>query len=232
MNYESFETKHASNKVKSFDNYPPKIPDVLNYIQTKTELTRSTLYEILVYSERIEDILVNPQLFLDKATQAIKRNLYELMIDGIKYQKIGSDQYEMKLFEAQELEIYLNNFTHRVSNVDKTIYEEFVPLDSETESQFAKDCETSDQVKFYFKLPNWFKIPTPINDYNPDWALIFEEEQKIYFVAETKNTGKNEVDFYQLRGKEQLKIKCAKAHFNEFKGLSYEVVKELGQLIS
>lgn len=67
----------------------------------------------------------------------------------------------MNLFEGQQLEIYVNEFTFRVSNYDKTIYEDYVPLDSTIESQFAKDCETSEQVKFYFKLPDWFKSPHP-----------------------------------------------------------------------
>ncbi|MFA5669166.1 MAG: hypothetical protein WC967_07975, partial [Balneolaceae bacterium] len=151
--------------------------------------------------------------------------------DGIKYQKIGGAEYEMALFEAQELEVYLNDFSFKVTDSSKTIYEEFVPLDSGVESKFAQDCESSDQIKFYFKLPNWFKIPTPIGNYNPDWALVFEDDKKIYFVAETKDTGTPEVDLAKLSGDEQLKIKCGKAHFNEFDELEYKVVNKVGQLI-
>lgn len=33
-------------------------------------------------------------------------------------------------------------------------------------------------MKFYFKLPSWFKIPTPIGNYNPDWALVLERKGK------------------------------------------------------
>ena len=195
-------------------------------------MTRSTIEAILSQSGRIEDVIINPQLFLDLATQAIKRTLYNLMIDGIKYQKIGGKEYEMALFEAQELEVYLNDFSFKVSDSSKTIYEEFMPLDSGVESKFAKDCETSDQIKFYFKLPNWFKIPTPIGNYNPDWALIFEDEQKIYFVAETKDTETPQVDLSKLSGDEQMKIKCGKAHFEEFEDLEYKVVNKVGQLIN
>lgn len=38
------------------------------------------------------------------------------------------------------------------------------------------------------KLPGWFKIPTPLGTYNPDWALVIEDngEEHIYFVVETK----------------------------------------------
>lgn len=231
MTGEGVGTNYLGEKVESYGGYAWKIPDVLGYIQSKTELTRSTILDILVKSERIEDILVNPQLFLDLSVQAIKRTLYSVMIDGIKYQKIGGSAYEMALFEAQELEIYLNSFTYKVTDSDKTIYEEFIPLDSGVESQFAKDCESSDQIKFYFKLPNWFKIPTPIGSYNPDWAMVFEDDKKIYFVAETKDTGTPIVDFSKLSADEQMKIKCGKAHFNEFDNLEYKVVNKVGQLV-
>ncbi|MFT4204797.1 MAG: DEAD/DEAH box helicase family protein [Chitinophagaceae bacterium] len=233
MTNEAIETKHLGvGRGVSFDGYSWKIPDVLGYIQNKTELTRSTINDILVQSGRIDDILVNPQLFLDLATQATKRTLYDLMIDGIKYQKIGGSEYEMTLFEAQELEIYLDSFTFKVADTSKTIYEEFMPLDSGIENQFAQDCETSEQVKFYFKLPNWFKIPTPIGNYNPDWAVVFEDDKKIYFVAETKGTGTPTVDLTKLDADEQRKIKCGVAHFNEFDDLEYKVVNKVGQLYS
>lgn len=225
------DTAYAGDRLESYGGYSWKIPDVLGYIQRKTELTRSTIEQILVQSGRIEDILINPQLFLDLAIQAIKRVLHDLMIDGIKYQKIGTKEYEMSLFEAQELEIYLNAFTYKVKDSSKTIYEEYIPLDSGVESQFAQDCESSEQVKFYFKLPNWFKIPTPIGNYNPDWAVVFENEEKVYFVAETKDTGTPVVDIYKLSPDEQLKIKCGKAHFEEFEDLEYRVVSKVGQLV-
>lgn len=238
MTDEGVDTMYAGDKVESYGGYSWKIPDVLGYIQSKTELTRSTIQEILSKSGRIGDILTNPQLFLDLSTQAIKRTLYDLMIDGIKYQKIGGSEYEMALFEAQELEVYLNDFSFKVADTSKTIYEEYVPLDSGVESKFAQDCETSDQIKFYFKLPNWFKIPTPIGNYNPDWALVFEDDNlpdgkagKIYFVAETKDTGTPQVDLSKLTGDEQMKIKCGLAHFNEFETLEYKVVNKVGQLI-
>ena len=185
--------------MESYGSYSWKIPDILGYIQNKTELTRSTIEEILTKSGRLKDVLKNPQLFLDLASDVIKKTLNNLMINGIKYQKINGSEYEMSLFESQELELYLNDFTFKVQNPTKTIFDEFIPLDSGVESQFAKDCETSEQIKFYFKLPNWFKIPTPIGNYNPDWALVFEDDHKIYFVAETKETGTYEVDLNKLR---------------------------------
>lgn len=230
MTGEGVGTNFVGEKVESYGSYFWKIPDILGYIQNKTELTRSTIEEILTKSGRLKDVLKNPQLFLDLASEVIKKTLNNIMINGIKYQKINGSEYEMSLFESQELELYLNDFTFNVQNPTKTIFEEFIPLDSGVESQFAKDCETSEQIKFYFKLPNWFKIPTPIGNYNPDWALVFEDDHKIYFVAETKETGTYEVDLNKLREEEQLKIKCGKAHFKEFANLEYRVVKNVGEL--
>lgn len=207
------------------------IPDFLGYIQNRTELTRSTIWAILEQSCRLDDISVNPQLFMDLAVSAIRRVLYDMMIDGIEYHRIGTSEYEMRRFTDNELEIYLNDFTHKVNKSEKTIYEEYVPLDSAVENRFAQDCEQSEQVKFYFKLPEWFRIPTPIGSYNPDWAVVFESEKRIYFVAETKDTGTNTPDLNKLHPSEKQKILCGIAHYKNFQDVEYRVVSRVGQLI-
>lgn len=148
------------------------------------------------------------------------------MIDGIKYEKIGNKLYEMALFEDSELEIYIDQFAFSVNDADPAIWrdENYIPLDSGVEKQFAKDCETSENIEFYFKLPNWFKIPTPIGNYNPDWAIVFKGEKKIYFVAETKSEGQ------ELLKSEKLKIKCGKEHFKKFDGVVYKQVSTVKDL--
>jgi len=223
-------TQHVAESVERWGG-TWSIPDVLGYIQSKTELTRSTLFSILNASGRASDILTNPQLFLDLASQAIRRTLYALMIEGIKYERIGDKEYEMLLFKDGELEFYRNEFTFAVSDSSKTIYEEWIPLDSGVESQFAKDCEANETVRFYFKLPSEFKLPTPIGSYNPDWAIVFEGDTKIYFVAETKSTGGDTVDLSKLSMDEQMKIKCGRAHFKEVDGVDYKVVRTVAQLV-
>lgn len=207
------------------------IPDYLNYIQNRTELTRSTIYEILNRSGRLQDIAVNPQLFMDYAVSAIRRVLYDLMIDGIEYRRISGAEYEMRLFKDSDLEIYLNDFTFKVNQSGKTIYENYIPLDSTVESRFAQDCENSDQIKLYFKLPEWFKIPTPIGSYNPDWAVVFEDDKRIYFVAETKDTGTPTINLNKLHPSEKQKIKCGIANFKIIEGIEYHVVKKVSDLI-
>ena len=204
------------------------IPDMLGYIQRHTELTRNTIMRIIAESGRINDLAVNPQLFMDLAIASIKRELHKMMIDGIEYRRLGDCTYEMRLFE--DWETYKDEDTFEVSKRDKTIYDNFIPLDSAVENRFAQDCESSDQVKFYFKLPCWFKIPTPIGNYNPDWAVVFEDDNRIYFVAETKDTGTPTVDMSKLRADEQVKIKCGAAHFRLFPDLDYQVVNSVRSL--
>jgi type III restriction enzyme len=199
------------------------IPDVLFYIQERTELTRSTILEILLQSGRTGDVMINPQLFLDNAVSAINDVLTDLMIDGIKYEKIGAKEYEMRLFE--EYDIHVNELTFTISKQDKTIYNNLVPLGSNVEYDFARECETRDDIEFYFKLPSWFKIQTPIGgNYNPDWALIKKNEMTVYFVAETKSAGQ------ELKISERRKIKCGQAHFNEFEDVEYRRVSTVGEL--
>jgi len=232
MKKEGLETNLLNEKREVYDKKSALLlPDVVEYIQQKTELTRYTIYEILLKANRWNDILVNPQAFIDECVTIIKKTLSELMVDGIKYEKIGNEYYEMRLFETEELETYLDNFTFKVNNKEKTIYEEYIPLDSNVESRFAKDCETSEQVEFYFKLPQWFRIPTPIGSYNPDWAVVLKNEKKIYFVVETKDTGGDKVDISKLRSDEQFKIKCGEKHYNVFNNVQYRIVKKAGDLI-
>ena len=165
--------------------------------------------------------MLNPRLFIDNAVLRIREELHQLMIDGIKYEKIEDKIYEMTLFDDNDFEIYVDEFTHIIKDSSKTIYENYIPLDSGVENQFAKDCESSEQIEFYFKLPYWFEIKTPIGQYRPDWAVVFKGEKKIYFVAETKSAGQ------ELRGSEKLKIGYETAHFKNFDNIVYKRVSSV-----
>ena len=140
------------------------------------------------------------------------------MIHGIKYEKIAGQEYEMRIFEDAEIETYLSNL-FEVNNQEKTLYN-YITIDSDSsvERQFAEDCESRDDVEFYFKLPPKFTIPTPIGTYNPDWALILKPDRKLYFVAETKST----LHIHELREQEQMKIKCGEKHFEEFEDVEFK----------
>jgi type III restriction enzyme len=204
------------------------LPDMIGYIQNKTELTRSTLLEILQQSTRLPDVLKNPQLFLDTVVKEIQHVLHQLMIDGIKYTKIGDQTYTMEVFESAEIEHYLDNL-YQVTQAGKTIAN-YLVIDSMStpEREFAEDCENNEEVEFYFKLPRRFKIDTPIGPYTPDWALIFKNEQKFYFVTETKST----LDRAARRDPENMKIDCGRAHFAEFEDVEFRDVTKLSDLAS
>lgn len=95
----------------------------------------------------------------------------------------------------------------------KSPYENIV-LDSDIERNFALELEKNKNVVIYTKLPAWFKIPTPLGNYNPDWAVLVRPdltspEQKLYFVVETKGS----VFADDRRETENLKITCGKKHF-------------------
>ena len=173
------------------------IPDILGEIQSKTGLTRRTVFDILKASKRLNDAANNPQRFIDLAAEKINRCLHALMSEGIVYELTDNEQYRQELLrnlqkmENEGEEFYFDErTTFTVQNGQKTIAENYIPLDSETEQKFAADCENYENVSLYFKLPRWFKIPTPLGNYNPDWAVVKQNGEKAYFVAETKNTGK------------------------------------------
>lgn len=209
------------------------IPDILKVLQQKTGLTRNTLAQILQQSGRIDEVKSNPQRFIETVAEIINDELYDLMKNGIYYQKLD-EVYEQSLFETYQ--IYANQYTFDVSKKGKTIYNGVLDLDSTTEHQFATDCENYDeQVAFYFKLPKKFKIPTPIGNYNPDWAVIIKKNgEQVYFIAETKNTGDKSIQdgvvVDKLKWEERFKIACAKRFFEINGEVDYQVVQKINEL--
>lgn len=227
MSERGIEGQYAGGQVEEIEGYVPDIPDIIGYIQSRTNLTRKTILAILKQSGRVPDALVNPQLFLDQAVHHISVNLQNIMVDGIKYQIIDGVEYDMLLFEAKEIESYIENM-YIVTHPGKTIADHII-YESGPEEQFARDCENDDQVEFFIKLPEWFVIQTPVGTYNPDWALIFKNDKKLYFVAETKSVPEGATE--NLRRNELLKIECGKAHFSEFDDVEYRQVQKLRELL-
>ncbi len=206
-----------------------EIPNVIDYIQSRlnSKLTRKTILAILTKANSLPVIVKNPQMFFDLAIAKINNAVCQLMVDGIKYQKIAGQAWEMRLFKDNEIETYIDSL-YAVKNQNKTIYDAIM-IDSlsSPEKKFAEDCENSQNVDFFIKLPDWFKIETPIGKYNPDWALIYKNDKRIYFVAETKST----LDLDKLRTEEKLKIKCGKKHFAEFKDVEFRHVTKVSDLV-
>jgi type III restriction enzyme len=199
------------------DAWDGPLPDVLEYLQNATELTRSTIARILIESGRLDDLLKNPQAYLDSVASTLRYVLHRLLIDGIKYERLIVDglpaEWEMQAFRNEELIDYITAL-----EVKKSIYE-YVPYDSEVEREFAKKLDEREDIKLFVKLPSWFRIDTPVGEYNPDWAIVKHDDQTIYLVRETKATR----DFLKLRTTERDKVDCGRKHF-EALSVNFEVV--------
>lgn len=185
-----------------------ELPDLLTDLQDRTQLTRRSIITILTESGRLDDFKRNPQQFIEQTAEIINRCKRLALVDGIKYQKIGDEHfYAQELFAKDELTGYLRNM---LLDTKRSIYEHVI-YDSTTERDFADALEKNEGVVLYAKLPGWFKVPTPLGPYNPDWALLFDQDgtQRLYFVVETKSSLFTD----DLRSKEDAKIKCGEAHF-------------------
>lgn len=187
-----------------------ELPDIITDLQDKTQLTRSSIVKILTESRRLQDFARNPQQFIDYAAEAINRTKRLALVHGIKYSKIGDEHfYAQELFQQEELKGYLKN----TLETQKSVYTHVVYDSAGVEKNFAEDLEKNEAVKVYAKLPSWFKVPTPLGTYNPDWAVVVDDNgrEKMYFVVETKSS----TWWDDLRHVEGAKIFCGEKHFEE-----------------
>ncbi len=170
-------------------------------------------YEYFLYNSRklgqVRNYATNPTIQIMVVTVgAINRTKRLVLVDGIRYQRIGDNHYyAQELFKEDELTGYLK----ATLETQKSVYERVVYDSAGIEHRFAEELETNEAVKVYAKLPGWFTIPTPLGTYNPDWAVLVENDgqEKLYFVVETKSSGWGD----DLRHKEDAKITCGEKHF-------------------
>lgn len=224
----------TSNRTYVVANEQP-LPDILAFLQRETELTRGTLVRILKDCGQLNYFGINPQAFMTECAKLINRALHELIVDGIKYEPIAGQAYEMRLFEEAEVEEYLDRL-YAVkekagilpdgTEVPRTPYD-WISFDSEVERTVAERLDGDPQVKFFCKLPRGFKVPTPIGNYNPDWAIVLEDDGKLYLVRETKST----LDSDKLRDSENRRIKCGKAHFKAL-GVDFKAATNIHEVLT
>jgi len=203
-----------------------RLPDIIAFLQCETELTRATLVEILKRSDRLQEFIVNPQAFMTEVAKLINRALNELVIDGIKYEQVKEQSYEMRLFQEQEIEEYLSRL-YRVQNKAQRTPYDYVVYESEPEREIAEKLDSNENVRFFCKLPRWFVVPTPLGNYNPDWAVVTEEDTKLYLVRETKSTH----DRHRRRESENKKVDCGKAHFASL-GVDFAVATNIHEVLA
>jgi type III restriction enzyme len=209
------------------------LPDLVGALQERTNLTRGTLLTIIRKGKRLGEFKTNPQGFITEAARQIEKALDELLVDGIRYEKLAGEHYKMELFNEPELEAYLDRsyqvqHGHTVGKEGDQVQTpyDYIECDSHIERMTAQALDGAGNVKFFCKLPRWFTIPTPVGDYNPDWAVVLEEDQKVYLIRETKTTH----DSDKRRMEENLKILCGQAHFNALDDVDYRVATTVAEV--
>ena len=165
-----------------------------------------------------------------EATRLIKEQKATIIIERLSYDSI-TETHDIDIFTTGQSK---QDFTKASEKLRNHIYD-YAITDSKIEREFVRDLDTSAEVVVYAKLPKGFLIPTPVGDYNPDWAISFKEGavKHIYFVAETKGS----MSSMELRAIEHTKIECARKFFNEInrnfdpKHVKYDVVTNYGKLM-
>ncbi|TXL19385.1 hypothetical protein BMR03_15295, partial [Methylococcaceae bacterium HT2] len=161
---------------------------------------------------------VNPEGFIKEISKIINDEKAATLINNIVYSKTDNT-YEDKIFTVNNFKGSLNS---NILEVKKHIYD-YLKTDSKIEQEFSKELE-SGEVLVYAKLPNDFKIPTPVGNYNPDWAIVFDTDKfkYVYFIAETKGS----MESMQLRAIEEKRIDYAKKHFEALghADIKYDVI--------
>ncbi len=209
----------ASSKVKY---------DLVGKLMDETRLTRKTIVKILtgIKSSTFHLFRINPEEFIIRAARLINEQKATTIIESITYDVIN-ETFETDIFTENTLRGQLGQ---NAVPVEKHIFD-YVVTDSNIERTFAKELDTSQEVMVYAKLPRGFFIPTPMGNYNPDWAIVFKEGgiKYIYFIAETKGS----MDSLELREVERAKIECARRHFAKLNTgqLKYDVVNSYEKLM-
>ncbi|MDW3192648.1 MAG: DEAD/DEAH box helicase family protein [Cytophagales bacterium] len=208
------------------DLYTHTVYDIVGEIEQQTNLTRHTIVAILkqIKPEKFLLLRKNPEEFIARSARLINEVKASLIINNIVYHKTEARHDARTVFTNDK-------FALRQSNLLKKHVYDFLTSDSKIEADFATALEASTEVVVYAKLPKSFKVSTPVANYSPDWAIVFDKEKvrHIYFVAETKGSD-SELD---LREIEQLKIHCAKEHFREISGaeVKFETVSSYSKLM-
>ncbi len=205
--------------------------DLLGEITEKTTLTRKTASRILqgVSSHTFAKYRQNPEHFISEAARLINEQKATVIVEHLTYDTL-EERIDTAIFTENQAK---QDFSSAGGKLTKHIYD-YVVTDSKVERAFVEELDTSAEVVVYAKLPRGFAIPTPVGDYNPDWAIAFQDGtvKHVYFVAETKGS----LSSLQLKGIEQAKIECAHRFFAAVSSTSevpvkYDVVTDYGELM-
>lgn len=206
--------------------------DLIGKLAEGTQLTRKAAAEILkgINAAVFAQFKTNPESFIAEAIRLINEQKATVIIEHLAYNPVD-DKFGLDIFTAGQTK---QDFNKAGDKLLRHIYD-YVLTDSKVEREFVKELDTANEVVVYAKLPRGFLIPTPVGDYNPDWAIAFKEGsvKHIYFVAETKGS----MSSMELREVEKTKIKCARKFFDQVnrqyapENVKYDVVDSFGKLM-
>lgn len=201
--------------------------DLIGKLAEQTQLTRNTIAGILqginvaVFSQYKK----NPEDFILKAARLINEQKATVIVEHLAYDPVD-EIHSSDIFTQEKPK---EDFSKAIKT-DRHIYD-YVFTDSKNERTFVKELDTSTEVVVYAKLPGSFFIPTPVGNYNPDWAIAFVEGKvkHVYFIAETKGS----MSSMELRKIEECKIDCARKFFTKITSdqVKYDVVDSYGKLM-
>ncbi len=204
-----FILKETSSHYENRDTESKVRYDLVGSVVDNTQLTRKTIATILskIEQKTFAKFKQNPEEFISQATKIINDQKASQVIEHLAYDTLN-DKHDLDIFTGAQIK---EDFSLAGTPLRSHIYD-YVITDSDVERKFVEELDTSSEVVVYAKLPRGFTIPTPVGDYNPDWAIAFKEGavKHIYFVAETKGT----LSSMQLREIEQHKINCARKFFH------------------
>ena len=198
-----------------------QLPDILSELQAATSLTRKTLVDVLTGSGKLNEFIDNPNDFIAMVKRHILNVVAASVQDGLQYEKINGYVYELRELQedgAQARDLFIDRIYETKSFDEGKTDFNYIQIDSSggdaPERKFAELLDSREDVKFFMKLPDKFKIDTPVGPYNPDWAIIKQDEDgsnRIYMIRETKST----LDESKRRPTENAKIKAAIEHFKQ-----------------
>lgn len=188
--------------------------DLVEELSENTGLSYITAFSIVKGIENFEQFVKNPPQYIHLAAGIIRNIELDEMIRGLNYH----------LTEEEPFPFAFDDFVKNISKQEyaetptRGVFDKMV-IDSTIEKTFAERADLDDEIICFLKLPSYYKIKTPIGDYQPDFGLVMKRkslksgnESEFYFVIETKGT--NDIkDKKALTESEVYRIKCAMKHF-------------------
>lgn len=205
--------------------------DLLGEIAEKTRLTRRTAAAILGRTRptTFAQYRQNPEQFITECVRLINEQKATVVVENLSYHTLA-ERHDLAIFTGNQTK---QDFAKAGPKLKRHIYD-YVVTDSKVEREFVADLESSDEVVVYAKLPRGFFIPTPVGNYNPDWAIAFRRGagKHVYAVAETKGW----LSPTRLKGVERAKVECVRKLFAQLnherkEPVKYDVVTDFSELM-